>query len=284
LEYFKDKSDKTDSLKEYPLKKINQIEYWSFQKNTGADALNSKEVLTLSRRQNSLTGLIQQPVIANFSDVEKKWIGIPQTINGLNQHSLTGISTSLKNGFITFGELETQALPFNKFMLTYSINLTASTLNWTNSNDVETDYYRLEQSEDGKIFHPMARINSYKMKSPFTYNYAFTKNEFEGLFLRLLALDKFERAKTSNTIYIKGINGSTTLYPNPADDKIFLTMKDRGELTKFSILSSDGKSFNPVYSKERESYCINISKLSPGVYFLIYENSFVKECKMFFKR
>jgi hypothetical protein len=284
LEYFKDKSDKTDSLKEYPLKKINQIEYWSFQKNTGADALNSKEVLTLSRRQNSLTGLIQQPVIANFSDVEKKWIRIPQTINGLTQHSLTGISTSLKNGFITFGELETQALPFNKFMLTYSINLTASTLNWTNSNDVETDYYRLEQSEDGKIFHPMARINSYKMKSPFTYNYPFTKNEFEGLFLRLLAFDKFERAKTSNTIYIKGINASTTLYPNPADDKIFLTMKDRGELTKFSILSSDGKSFNPVYSKERESYCINISKLSPGVYFLIYENSFVKECKMFFKR
>jgi hypothetical protein len=122
------------------------------------------------------------------------------------------------------------------------------------------------------------------MKSPFTYNYAFTKNEFEGFFLRLLAFDKFGRAKTSNTIYIKRSNSSTTLYPNPADDKIFLTIKDRGELTKFSILSGDGKSFKPAYSKERENYCINISKLSPGVYFLIYENGFVKDCKIFFKR
>lgn len=284
LEYFKEKSPKTDSLKVYPLKKINEIEYWSFQKNTGADALNSKEVLTLSRRQNSLTGLLQQPVIANFSDVEKKWIGIPQIINGLTQYALTGISTSLKNGCITFGELEPQALPFDKFMLTYSKNQHATTLHWTNTNDAETEYYRLEQSYDGIIFLPLARINSNKMKSPYTYNYAFTKNEFGGLFLRLKAFDKFERAKISNTIYLKEIDPSTALYPNPAVDKIFLTMKDRGELTKFSILSSDGKSFKPSYSKEREGYCINISKLSTGVYFLIYENGFVKECKMFFKR
>jgi hypothetical protein len=114
LEYFKEKSPKTDSLKVYPLKKISEIEYWSFQKNTGADPINSKEVLTLSRRENSLTGLVQQPVIANFSDIEKKWICIPQTINGLSQYSLSGISTSLKNGCITFGELVTQALPFDK--------------------------------------------------------------------------------------------------------------------------------------------------------------------------
>ena len=284
LEYFKEKSPKTDSLKVNPLKKINEIEYWSFQKNTSSDPLNSKDVLTLSRRENSLTGLLQQPAVANFSDVEKKWIGIPQTTYGLTQHSLTGISTSFKNGSITFGELETQALPFDKFMLTYSKNRHASTLNWSNSNDAETEYYLLEQSEDGKVFHPMASINSYKKKSLFTYNYALTKNEFGGFFLRLLAYDKFERSKISNTIYIKGINASTTLYPNPADDKIFLTMKNRGELTKFSILSGDGKSFNPTFSKEKESYCINISVLSPGVYFLIYENGFVKECKMFFKR
>jgi hypothetical protein len=249
LEYFKEKSPKTDSLKVNPLKKINEIEYWSFQKNTGADPLNSKEVLTLSRRENSLAGLLQQPVVANFSDVEKKWIGITQATYGLTQHSLTGISTSLKNGYITFGELETQALPFDKFMLTYSKNKHASTLNWTNADDAETEYYLLEQSEDGKIFHPLARINSYKMKSPFTYNYAFTKNEFGGLFLRLLAFDKFERSKFSNTIYIKGINASTTLYPNPANDKIFFTMKNPGELTKFSILSGNGKSFKPSYSK-----------------------------------
>jgi hypothetical protein len=284
LEYFKEKSPKTDSLKVYPLKKISEIEYWSFQKNTGADPINSKEVLTLSRRENSLTGLVQQPVIANFSDIEKKWICIPQTINGLSQYSLSGISTSLKNGCITFGELETQALPFDKFMLTYSKTQHASTLNWTNTNDEETEYYRLEQSEDGNIFLPLARINSHKMKSPFTYNYAFTKNEFWGFFLRLKSFDKFEHARISNTIYIKEINSSTVLYPNPAVDKIFLTMKDRGELTKFSIISSDGKSFKPSFSKERESYCINISMLSTGIYFLIYENGFVKECKMFFKR
>lgn len=284
LEYFKEKSPKSDSLKVDPLKKINDIEYWSFQKNMSADPLSLKEVLTLSRRENSLTGLLQQPVIANFSDLEKKWIGIPQSTYGLTQHSLTSISTSLKNGWITFGELEAQALPFDKLMLTYSKNQHASTLNWINAYDIETEYYRLEQSEDGKIFHPLARINSQKMKSPFTYNYAFTKNEFGGFFIRLLAFDKFARVKISNTIYIKEIDASTTMYPNPADDKIFLTMKDRGELTKFSILSRDGKSFKPSYSKERESYCINISMLSPGIYFLIYENGFEKDCKMFLKR
>jgi hypothetical protein len=283
LEYFKEKSPKIDSVKQYPLKNINEYEYWSFQKTATNASVETKEILSISRRENSLTGLIEQPTIANFSDTENKWNAVSLATNGLKQQYLMGVSTPIKNGCFTFGRLEALALPFEKFIVSYSLQNTLSKIKWTNAKDPETEYYRLEKSEDGKKFIQLANITASKKSPQSIYQYECIYNEIEESFLRVLAFDKSDHPIFSNTIFIKKKIKNQPLYPNPATDKIFFTTHDAGSVKNLSIISWDGKILKPTFSKERNGYSINISMLPAGAFTLLCQSGETTESHTFIK-
>jgi hypothetical protein len=283
LEYFKEKSPKIDSLKQYPLKNISENEYWTFERSTPNTAVSSKEILSISRRANSLTGLIEQPAIANFSDLENKWNAVSPAINGLTQYFLTGVSAPIKNGCLTFGKLQILALPFSKFALSYSIQNNLSRITWTNTNNSETAYYKLEKSADGKKFIELARLAAVNKTPLFAYHYDCTQHEIEGFFLRVLAFDTFDNPTYSNTLFIKKQNTNQHLYPNPAKDKILFIPQDAISQKNLSIVSQDGKIFKPPFLKERNVYSINISMLPAGIFTLLCSYGNTRESYTFIK-
>lgn len=275
LEYFRGKSPNIDSLKQYPLKTISENEYWTFQKSSPNAASASKEILSISRRENSLVGLIDQPAIANFSDVENKWNAVSIATNGLNQQFLTGISAPIKNGCFTFGKLEILALPLAKLVVSYSIQQNLSTITWTNTNNSETAYYKLEKSADGKNFVELASIAAVNKIPLFVYHYDCPKQQIEGSFIRVLAFDKYDQPVFSNILFIKKKNTDRNLYPNPATNKIFFTPQNATSQKNITIISQDGKIFKPSFSKESNIYSININMLPAGIFSLLckYDNS-----------
>lgn len=161
-------------------------------------------------------------------------------------------------------------------------------LNWATSEERNSDYFSIERSKDGVSYTEIGQVNSITNSDILT-QYEFT-DEFpsSGLnYYRLKLISLSNDHIYSDVLQInfeKEIPKGIKLYPNPADDFIYLqpTFDLQGAF-EIQILNGMNQSLKMQKFNDSNKPSIDISDLSPGIYFLllktnkeIYYQSFIK--------
>lgn len=165
------------------------------------------------------------------------------------------------------------------------INKTVS-LSWQTSSEQNTSYFSIERSADGIKFESIGKVNAAGNSSE-RKDYSFTDNEplTGNNFYRLKTMDKDEKYFFSKIICVaNNSNSSFKVYPNPAQDILYLQLPQTTENTTISIYDANGRKVKEFALLQGANTSINISSFSKGVYNLIlksktktYQQKFIKE-------
>ena len=155
-----------------------------------------------------------------------------------------------------------------------------ASLSWATASEINMAGYEVERSINGKDFTSVGnRVDA--MNSTFTQHYKLIdKNIFDihtgNVYYRLKMINMDGGATYSGMLVLslKG-NSNTRLYPNPAQENIFLEVVLSGEKTPFHIYNAEGRLIRSELRsvvKGKNLLEFNIADLPKGIYYLQYEN------------
>ncbi len=138
-------------------------------------------------------------------------------------------------------------------------------LKWSTANERDNDYFEIEKSLDGKQFNSIGRVPGKGFSETTSYYHFADQNPVSGLnYYRLKQQDKGKEFSYSNIISVKvSSREALTLFPNPAEDRIFLKTSATDRLSKWKVYSIAGNII-----KEGVESDLDISSLSSGLYFI----------------
>jgi hypothetical protein len=158
-------------------------------------------------------------------------------------------------------------------------------LQWTTTEEENVSHFEVEKSTDGSAF---AGLGTVPVKSGTgTKNYFFTDNSVLGHsnYYRLKMVDRdgtFSYSKVSR-VKMGGTGNTLSLYPNPAKDRLTISLKAGAGPVNVSLQDASGRTIK-TYSVQSDGREINqvadISSLQRGLYFISFNGQsvrFVKE-------
>lgn len=139
---------------------------------------------------------------------------------------------------------------------------------WNTANEINTSFFIIEQSADGRSFKPIAEVAA-KGSGNNSYYYSIAKNNI--VYLRLKMVDRNGVYTYSNVIFINTKTNNTdafTIADNPVKTKLQLLITDNSLInTQASIVNSNGiivKKFNIISALQN----VNVGELANGTYYL----------------
>ncbi len=167
-------------------------------------------------------------------------------------------------------------------------------IQWTTVTELNNDRFELERSTDGKVFSVITSIKG-NGTSVATNNYSYTdKIPNQGVnYYKLVQYDLDGKKSSSEIVALtfsfnnQGQDFAIVLYPNPAQDKIFVTLKaEENQNVKVAIYNLQGQQVRQLSFADGELIQSDIQDLKTGVYVLrvqdasngkiIAESKFVK--------
>ncbi len=164
--------------------------------------------------------------------------------------------------------------------ITWSSNLTARLkgqtveLNFSVSNQINNDYFRIERSADGRHFESLADIpGEINFSSEKKYSVIDKQPRYGTSYYRVQQVDYDGNYSYSNIANIQHkLNDSEMIfYPNPAVGQLFIQSQKALEL---SIYNGVGEIIER-HQLEKGTNEIDISAILPGTYFMKIDNSIV---------
>ncbi len=155
-------------------------------------------------------------------------------------------------------------------------------LSWTTANELNNKGFEVLRSADGKNYTSIATVESKNANGNSSVNtdYTFVDDKaFAGNnYYQLKQVDKDGKSTLSNIVVLKSITRKleiTTVYPNPATDKLVAIINsDKEEKVTVSITDLVGKEImKQNINAKNFSEKLNISQLNNGVYFLTISNA-----------
>lgn len=159
-------------------------------------------------------------------------------------------------------------LPVKLVNFTCTQNQESIVLNWETASEINTAYFNVQKSYDGKAFTTIATINA-KGASSYNYSDQLTTNSLalNTLYYRLQMMDKDGKTDYSN---IRTLNfkpqtlNSFNLYPNPAQNQLYFTGSD---IKQVVITDNYGRTIKQINNPSSQQ-AINIQHFSSGLYFI----------------
>lgn len=159
-------------------------------------------------------------------------------------------------------------LPVKLVNFTCTQNQESIVLNWETASEINTAYFNVQKSYDGKDFTTIATINA-KGASSYNYSDQLTTNSLalNTLYYRLQMIDKDGKTDYSN---IRTLNfkpqtlNSFNLYPNPAQNQLYFTGSD---IKQVVITDNYGRTIKQINNPSSQQ-AINIQHFSSGLYFI----------------
>jgi hypothetical protein len=168
--------------------------------------------------------------------------------------------------------VEDITLPLQLLSFTAQRNYKTNLLKWSTSNEINTDRFEIERSNDSRNFIKIGSVRA--ISNGKTKNdYAFTDAQPSKAlnYYRLKMIDKDGKFVYSA---IKSINNATgfdvRLYPNPVKD--IITLEGLKGTTNISIISLQGSVLAKTTANS-STYTWNIKQLSAGTYYIRIEAS-----------
>ena len=160
-----------------------------------------------------------------------------------------------------------------KAVLSKSLNPTVN-LAWKTTNEVNTSKFDVERSLDGKLFSTIGTVSSKNI--PGIHDYQFIDdNPFSGVsYYRLNQLDLNGDSKFSNIEFVNNnSNIGLSVYPNPAANTINVNHPKANLGATLSVVAINGQNLTLVkITQDNTKTTADISKLNPGVYFILFDN------------
>lgn len=165
-------------------------------------------------------------------------------------------------------------LPIKLILFDAELNKQVVDLNWVTSSEVNNSYFTIEKTKNGTEYTEVGRVtgagNSNTMLS-----YALTDSlPFYGMsYYRLRQTDFNGDYAYSElvSVYYQPIPAEIRVYPNPADDVIFIQVNENTESElDISLVDINGKKcYQQTISGNQNIYQINVSNLPAGMYTLM---------------
>jgi glucose/arabinose dehydrogenase len=178
-----------------------------------------------------------------------------------------------------FANSSLTTLPVQLITFTGKLNNNATLLGWTTASELNSDYFSVERSIDGTNFSPIAKIGANGNTSTSrSYTYTDADVQFQSattIYYRLKIVDKDGNYTYSNiiTITLADITGEITVTPNPATDKILVTIGVGADTrANWKIVDNAGRVVlqgSVLLKQGRNTVPININKLTAGMYYLV---------------
>ncbi len=146
---------------------------------------------------------------------------------------------------------------------------------WTTSNEINTDYFSIERSSDGRSFQHVGNVTANNRNG--TSNYEFIDQQpINGIsYYRLKMIDKDGSFNYSRTVVLNSkLANSIALYPNPAISTIAITHRNIKEQTVARIVNAMGQTVRQVNLQIGSTQTnMDIADLLPGSYIVILNDS-----------
>ncbi len=147
-------------------------------------------------------------------------------------------------------------------------------LKWQTATEINSDHFDIERSTDAEKWESIGKVTA-AGDSQTERNYQFTDvAPFSGdNYYRLKQVDidgSFEYSQVKVVKFEQRTNGGIAVYPNPANDAIYLeySFEQEGNIQVELFDVNGKKQFSQNYNSQESRYQININQLVPGTYFL----------------
>ena len=141
-------------------------------------------------------------------------------------------------------------------------------LNWQTATEINTAYFNIQRSTNGKDFATVGSVNA---KGAGSYNYCnpltTDDSRFTKLYYRLQVVDK-DGSKTYSeirSVLLTIQDSRLTIAPNPAKDIVYIAAKG---MMHISVMDNTGKIAFHKSLDNLDNTSINIANLSKGVYYV----------------
>lgn len=203
----------------------------------------------------------------------------PSTISGINSSDLILLSFSSLTDTSTLCPVITTTLPVK--LLSFTANCKTETdfeLEWKTASETNNDYFAIERSDDGKLFHEIARIaGAGNSNSEISYRYLDqTINYSNQFFYRLKQSDQTGEVYYSSSIHAHSSCNSNFFqvlaYPDRDAKNITLSIRNCIKGTLDYVLSDYlGRNLikgNVSVLNQDITFTIPTGELASGIYYL----------------
>lgn len=253
---------------EWPVKDVNEEEYWSIEKPSGGTAT----------------------VTMNWDNSKiffPNWIVPDILVTGYNgsvwtNYGGTAVGTAATSGTITSDPVSSFslfALGSRSYVLAFKlISFTAkrqsnyTQIDWSSANEYNMAGYMVERSDDGITFHSIGYLSARNSGNTEGY-YIHDYSPIHGVaYYRLRSKEQNNQEDLSKVVTVKeDANAALTLLANPVHDKLVLVAKSslNGNFT-YRVVAAGGQSVKngKLIIHNGGSYQIELSGVRPGYYTL----------------
>jgi hypothetical protein len=150
-------------------------------------------------------------------------------------------SNGSTNGDYIYSSSQIIALPIDLYSFSCTSNKQDVIINWQTNNEINSDYFEVEKSDDGQIFYSIAKITASGYSSVLkSYQYIDTKPSYfeKPIFYRLKLVDKDKSFKYSKIINVK-LKALNTVVK-----KVFPSINYAGGNLKAEVVSDENMDIN----------------------------------------
>jgi pectin methylesterase-like acyl-CoA thioesterase len=215
------------------------------------------------------------------------WVSTVATVTGAGSKASPYMATAA--GYTSFSPFIVSndvALPVSLLSFNAGFNNNLISLLWKTTNEINTLFFNVEKSIDGRTFEKLATVqakgsilgNTYTMDDAHPYN---------GVsYYRLKIIDKDGSFKYSPVVAVNvKTKGLITIYPNPVSSTLLLTHDKAAMNATVELVTLDGRRIlSQLLNTGALQTTVHVESLPPGAYMLLLNNGDQKHQLKFIKQ
>jgi hypothetical protein len=182
----------------------------------------------------------------------------------------------------SMGILSNNVLPVVLSEFSATLNGNEVLLQWQTQQEINSDYFTVERSEDGINWSPIATVKAMGTTTEVT-NYSFTDEDplHPASYYRLQMTDEDGSALNSGVVNIQFQNteNNISVYPNPIQQSSFTVKTGSEEVARIQLYGSDGRLFNSYAVQGQTQYQLQLPASIPHNSYLIIKISLTSTVK-----
>lgn len=256
-----------NSSRAVTLDHVSNAEHWLLNRTVGTSTVN----VTLSWNSNS-GGVLDPPSLRVAGWNGSLWAD-------LGNASTTGTTAS---GTVTASVASGTSFPYTLASTTFFNALPVQLsdmlcglnsfgnpqIDWSTTTEINSDYFEIERSLDGRAFQSIARIPSKgDSKDLQRYSYEDVNAPDGKSYYRLKQYDRDGRSMTFEVCAMNVVSTGLSVTPNPASGRATIKLHSAA-LQELSIINSIGQKVNVNFVVKDSIVDLDVSTLAPGVYMI----------------
>ncbi len=261
------------AAKDTTLDHISDVEYWALDRGATSGTPTTIAFVGLSYITATRSGGVfatHQLRVARWDDTAWRDLGgnvAGNTIAGVVTSSarvsefspFTLASTSIQSA-LPVSLLSFQAMPLEKQVK----------VSWSTSSEIGNDFFTVQKCLDGKSWSVIGIVDGVE-NSTQVNNYTFMdKAPVNGIqYYRLIQTDINGNSTTSDIVSVNlsgALSNSITLYPNPIEGMVNITLSESSSNTSITIFNSLGMKVMELNNQSGNLYSLDMTSFEKGIY------------------